>query len=60
MPMNSYVAFKACEDFHTKNERWPGTNDVENVMLKVVPTILQEVDPTLDGNELVEKAVREM
>lgn len=58
--MNYYVAFKACEDFHTKNGRWPGTNDVENVMEKVVPPILQEVNSTHDGDELVEKAVREM
>lgn len=59
--MNCYVAFKACEDFYSKNQRWPvNDDDVKTVIQELVPTILQGVNSTVDGNDLVEKAVREM
>lgn len=59
--MNYYVAFKACEDSYSKNRRWPVTDDdVKNVIQDFAPTILQGVGSTVDGNDLVEKAVREM
>ncbi|KAJ9110209.1 hypothetical protein QFC20_003061 [Naganishia adeliensis] len=61
MPMNYYVAFKACEDFYSKNQRWPvNDDDVKTVIQELVRTILQGVNSTVDGNDLLEKAVREI
>lgn len=61
MPMNYYIAFRACEDFYSKNQRWPiADEDVKHVTQQIVPGILKTFSTTIDGNDLAEKAVREM
>jgi hypothetical protein len=61
MHMNYYLAFKACEQFYSKNQRWPlSEEDGQSVLYAILPGILAEVAYSADDNELLEKAIREM